>query len=77
MFSPVFLISETKHLRDSRNQILFYFIAQNQSLPLGYKLCMLHYGTSSNLSLKTHRHVIQTSYKPLESAIYIGNDYAT
>jgi len=37
---------------------------------------MLHYGISSNLSLKTHR-VIQTSYKSLESVIYIGNDYAT
>lgn len=54
--------------------ILFYFIAV-ELIP-SWVINFALYGISSNLSLKTH-HVIHTSYKPLESVIYIGNDYAT
>lgn len=54
----------------------FILLYRVEPIPfVGYKLCTLHYGIY--LSRKTHRHVIRTSYKPLESAIYIGNDYAT
>lgn len=60
--------------RGSHN-VRFYFTSLHRTNPLGYKLCMLRHVLK--LEFEDYRHVIQTSYKPLESAIYIDNDYAS